>query len=322
MEKIFESFASRHLQQLTYSNYTIYVIDNTSSDNSLIYCKENFPSVHFIKLTNNYGFAGGYNQGLANIEAEYILMMNSDVEVPSSFLEPLLATMESDDTIAIVQPKLLDQRNPHMFEHAGAAGGMIDFLGYPFCRGRIFDTVEPDNQQYNEPAEIFWASGACCLVRTAAYRQVGGMYEYFFMHSEEIDLCWRLQIHHWRIVYCPAAHIFHLGGGSLSYQSPRKTYLNFRNNMVMCLRNSPWYYNLWLFPTRLVLDIAAAVQYLLKSDAQNCLAVLKAYRDIVKWMIIGTNSPTQKRSLLSLPAVFKKSIVWQYFVQGKKYFRR
>ncbi len=182
------------LQQLSYPNYAIYIIDNNSSDDSVLYVQSHFPSVKTIVLDDNYGFAAGYNKGLRQITEEYYLIMNSDVEIEPNFIEPLVKMMETDKQIAVCQPKIRSLLQKQLFEHAGAAGGMMDVLGYPFCRGRIFDTVEEDTGQYNEPAEIFWASGTCCLVRKKAYWKINGMYAYYFMHMEEIDMCWRFHI--------------------------------------------------------------------------------------------------------------------------------
>ena len=265
------------LQQLTYPAYTIYVIDNRSTDDSVAFLKNNFPDVKVILLEANYGFAKGYNLGLAAVAEDYYLMLNSDVEVSKDFLQPMVALMESDSTIAICQPKILSLRNKEYFEHAGAAGGMMDILGYPFCRGRIFDTVEKDVGQYNNVRQIFWATGTCCLIRKAAYWQIGGMYDYYFMHMEEIDMCWRLNSLGYKIMYCPQSTVYHLGGGSLSYQSARKTYYNFRNNIIMCYRNSPWYVNCWLLPLRFLMDVAAALQFLAGGNSANTRAVGKAF---------------------------------------------
>jgi GT2 family glycosyltransferase len=307
------------LEKLTYTNYTVYVIDNKSCDHSLAYISQFHPSVKVIPLDSNYGFAAGYNKGLALLEEEYYLMMNSDVEVPPAFIEPLVQMMEADKNIAVCQPKLLALESKEMLEHGGAAGGMIDVLGYPFCRGRLFETTEVDKGQYNTPSQLFWASGAACLIRKEAYRKVGGMYPYFFMHSEEIDLCWRLIAEGYKIMYCPQSYIYHLGGGTLAYKSPRKTYLNFRNNIVMCFRNSPWYVNLWLLPLRIVLDIVAAIHFLIAEDAANCKAVFLAHKDFIKWLMFEKDKfPARKKSLLSIPVVLKDSIVWQHYVSKKK----
>lgn len=308
------------LHHLTYPNHTVYVIDNKSSDDSIPYIHSFHPAVKVIELDANYGFAGGYNKGLSLIPDDYYLMVNSDVEVPPSFIEPLVNMMEADKTIASCQPKLLSLTDHKVLEHGGAAGGMIDFLGYPLCRGRIFDASETDNGQYEAETEIFWASGACCLVRRDAYWKVNGMYNFFFMHSEEIDMCWRFISEGYKIMYCPDSYIYHLGGGTLSHQSPRKTYLNFRNNIIMCFRNSPWYINLWLMPVRLVLDFAAAIRFLMH-DWDNCKAVLLAYKDFLKWLAFEKNKfPSKKKALTSIPSVVRSSVAWQYYVKGIKKF--
>ena len=309
------------LSTLTYINYTVYIIDNNSSDESVAYVRNNYPTVKLIVLDDNYGFAGGYNRGLSQIHEDYYLMMNSDVEVPPSFIEPMVAMMEADKSIAITQPKLLALLDKQMFEHGGAAGGMIDRFGYPFCRGRLFETTEKDIGQYDNPTEIFWACGACSMIRKESYWKVKGMYEYYFMHSEEIDLCWQLIAKGYRIMYCPDSYIYHLGGGSLSYHSPRKTYFNFRNNLIMCIRNSPGHVLLWLLPVRLVLDFLAAITFFIKNDKKNSFEVLRAYKDIVKWLFTEKNKfPAKTKSLGSIPFVYQHSIVWKYYVKKVKYY--
>ena len=310
------------LSNLTYSNYNIYVIDNTSTDDSISFVREFHPNVKLIILEDNHGFAGGYNRGFAQMHEDYYLMINSDVAVPAGFIEPLVDLLESNASIGICQPKLLALQDQTRLEHGGAAGGMIDFLGYPFCRGRIFDYCEEDNGQFDTPAQIFWASGSCCLIRKAAYWKVNGMYEFYFMHSEEIDMCWRLNAVGYIIMYCPRSYVYHLGGGTLAYKSPTKTYLNFRNNIIMCFRNSPMLVNAWLLPVRFVLDIAASLRFLIKEDRGNCKAVFLAYRDFIKWLFTEKNKyPEKKKSLLSIHFVLKKSIAWQYYINEIKNFR-
>lgn len=307
------------LLRLSYPNYSIYIIDNNSSDDSVSFINANFPSVKTILLDDNYGFATGYNKGLWGLKEDYYLVMNSDVEVEPTFIEPLVAMMQDDNLIAVVQPKIRSLQNKKMFEHAGAAGGMIDVLGYPFCRGRIFDTVEEDVGQYDDAIPVFWASGTCCLIRKKAYWQVGGMYGYYFMHMEEIDLCWRLQTAGWKIFYCPQSLIYHLGGGSLSYQSPRKTYLNFRNNIIMCWRNSPPYVNAWLLPLRMMLDGIALIKFLTAKQSENAVAVGKAYLHFFKWLFsFEKDSPQKKMSLRKAAGVLKESLIWKYYIIKKK----
>ena len=310
------------LQYLTYPNYVIYIIDNASSDDSVAFINAYFPAVNIILLDDNYGFATGYNKGLMQIKEEYYLMINSDVEVEPNFIEPLLNMMESDERIAVCQPKIRSLQNKKMFEHAGAAGGMIDVLGYPFCRGRIFDTVEEDKGQYDDAMQIFWATGTCCLIRKKAYWQIGGLYGYYFMHMEEIDLCWRLNAMSYKIMYCPQSVIYHLGGGSLSYGSPRKTYYNFRNNIIMCWRNSPPQTNVWLLPLRMMMDGLAALQFLGQKQTAHSKAVVKAHRDFFKWLFsYERDSPQQKLSLRKASGVAVFSIVWNYFIGKKKTYK-
>jgi len=320
--KIFLEALLPQLKNLNYPDYTVYVIDNTSTDSSVSYIAKVHPEVKIIALDKNYGFAGGYNRGFTKMPEDYFVMLNSDVQVPPGFLKPMIEMMEEDDNIAVCQPKLLSLVNPQMLEHGGAAGGMIDFLGYPFCRGRIFDTSEEDFRQYNTSSEIFWASGACCVIRKEAYWKVNGMYEYFFMHSEEIDMCWRLIAQGYDIMYCPTSYIYHLGGGTLAYQSPRKTYLNFRNNIIMCFRNSPWYVLIWLLPVRIVSDTIASCKFWADGDKSNSKAVFSAYRDFVKWLVKEKNKlPANTKALLSVSFVLKKSIVWEYYIKKIKYYR-
>jgi GT2 family glycosyltransferase len=309
------------LRNLSYPHYSVYIIDNNSSDDSLDFIRNNHPEVKLIILDDNYGFAGGYNKGFEQMHEDYYLMMNSDVEVHSGFIEPLVKMMEEDKSIAICQPKLLALIQPEMLEHGGAAGGMIDVLGYPFCRGRLFETTEKDVGQYQTSSEIFWASGACCMIRKDAYQKIGGMYPYYFMHSEEIDMCWRFIAEGYKIMYCPDSYIYHLGGGTLAYKSPRKTYFNFRNNIIMFVRNSPWYILFWLLPLRMILDLLASMVFLVKEDSANSKAVFIAYKDFLGWLIKEKNKfPAKTKSLFSIPYVYKNSIVWQHYVKGKKYY--
>ena len=310
------------LQHLSYPNYMVYIIDNNSSDGSVAFIQTYFPMVKIILLDDNYGFAIGYNKGFWQVQEPYFIMMNSDVEVEPNFIEPLVEMTENDESIAVCQPKIRSLRNKKMFEHAGAAGGMIDKLGYPFCRGRIFDTVEEDVGQYDTTLQTFWATGTCCLIRRKAYWKVGGMYGFYFMHMEEIDLCWRLNTAGFKIMYCPQSVIYHLGGGSLSYQSPRKTYFNFRNNIIMCWRNSPWHVNLWLLPLRMMMDAAAAMQFLLGKQKENAFAVAKAYRDFFKWLFsTEKNIPPQKLSLSKAPGTSVFCIVWKYYISKRKTYK-
>lgn len=311
-----------YLYKVTYPNVTIYVIDNASSDDSIAYLQQQHPSVKIIETGGNYGVAGGYNIGFAQMPETYLLMLNSDVEVDPGFLEPLVHTLERDSNVAIVQSKLLAYNNKHLFEYGGAAGGMIDIMGYSFCRGRIFNVVEEDSGQYKD-ADIFWAGGACCLIRKTCYQKVNGMYEKFFMHFEEVDMCWRMWSEGYRIVYCNDSIAYHVGGGTLSYQSPKKTYFNFRNNLIMCLRNAPWYYLAWWLPARFLMDTMAALMFVFKKDTANAMAVCKGYGGMLNWLFHSKNEYAKKKtSLLNIKAVAKYSVIWRFYIRKKKTYAR
>lgn len=306
------------LQSLSYPAYTVYVIDNASTDDSLSFVRSAHPWVKIIETGGNLGFSGGYNYAIERMPEPYILMLNSDVEVTPGFLEPMVALMESNPKIAACQSRMRSYQHRNMFEHGGAAGGMIDILGYSFCRGRVFDTVEKDEGQY-DTSEVFWAGGACSLIRRSAYLEVKGMYEYFFMHFEEIDLCWKFHSAGYKVYCCNESLVYHVGGGSLSYQSPRKTYYNFRNNLVMCARNSPLSYKIWWLPVRFLTDMMSVFFFLVKGQGSHAWAVMKAYGAFVKWLFSGNHEyPAKRSSLTELEGVFKHSIIAQYFLARKK----
>ena len=310
------------LQAVDYPFYKLYVIDNSSTDDSIEFLKANYPRIIIIPTGGNLGFAGGYNVGFKQMPEKYWLMLNSDVEVNPGFLKPMVELMEANDNIAMCQSVLLAHHQREMFEYGGAAGGMLDWLGYSFCRGRIFETVEKDSCQY-ATEEVFWAGGACSLIRSDAYKKVGGMYDYYFMHFEEIDLCWKFHREGYR-VYCHAdSKVFHVGGGSLSYQSPKKTFYNFRNNLVMVCRNAtPLFLVAWL-PFRLLLDGGAAFRYLFKGDIQNFFSVIKGYAAFVYWAFFvrdDHNSSSPRLNLHHTKLSSVKSIVWKYYIEGKRIF--
>ena len=255
----------------------VVVADNGSTDDSLEVLKTEFPSVKTIVLDRNYGFAEGYNRALAQIESTYTVLLNSDVEVTDGWLAPLLDYMDAQPDIAAVQPKIKSWEHKDYFEHAGAAGGFLNSLGYPYCRGRVLWKVEEDKGQYDSTVEVDWTSGACMCVRTQVYKDCGGLDASFFAHMEEIDLCWRMRNNGWRLVCLPQSVVYHLGGGSLHYDSPRKTYLNHRNNLLMIRKNKQHPGGV-LF-VRFFLDYAAAVFYLLQGRWGACKAVFEARRD-------------------------------------------
>lgn len=253
------------------------VADNGSTDESLAILAKEFPTVRTIVLDHNYGFAEGYNRAIKQIDTEYVVLLNSDVETPEGWLAPLLGYMESHPEVAAVQPKIRSWKNKEFFEHAGAAGGYLNALGYPYCRGRVLWHVEQDQGQYDTPVDVDWTSGACMCVRTQLYKELGGLDAAFFAHMEEIDLCWRMRNAGWKLACVPQSIVFHLGGGSLHYDNPRKNYLNHRNNLLMIYKNKKHPFGV-LF-VRFFLDYAAAFFYLLQGRPASFLAVFNARHD-------------------------------------------
>lgn len=321
--KLFADFLPSILEHSKGDNIEIIVADNGSTDNSLAYLNNNFPTVTLMDLENNYGFAKGYNVALAKIEADYFVLVNSDVKVTKGWLRPCIQHFEKDEKVVAVQPKVLSFNKPDYFEYAGAAGGFIDRYGYPFCRGRILDKIEKDENQYDKSSEIFWASGACMFVRTEAFKNAGGLDADFWAHMEEIDLCWRLKNQGFKIIYEPQSTIYHLGGGSLSYGDPRKIHLNFRNNLFMLFKNLPKSSFKRIFITRMVLDGVAAVKFLAGFEFKAFAAVLKAHRDFYKNLTLLRNKRTelQKQVIVNNhDQMFSKSIMWKFFLQKKRKF--
>jgi GT2 family glycosyltransferase len=301
----------------------VIVADNGSTDDSLTYLASAFPTVRTIRLESNLGFAGGYNAALAHVHAERYLLLNSDVEVTPGWLDALERYLDSDPGMAACQPKVLSYNDRGRFEHAGAAGGFIDRNGYPFCRGRIFEVTERDEGQYDGEREVFWATGACLMVRADAFHEVGGFDATLFAHMEEIDLCWRLRRRGWRIGYTSASTVYHVGGGALGYGSPRKTYLNFRNSLIVLtknLHNGWWVW--WLF-RRLVLDGFAAMKFLFEGHAAHTWQVARAH-----WHYFGRLPGVlrERRVLLAterapdLTGMYHRSIAYDRFILGWKWF--
>lgn len=259
------------------ANAEIFVIDNASTDDSVSFLKERFPRVHLVVNDKNYGFAGGYNEGLKTIDSEIFCLLNSDVEVTENWIDPIISLFEKDPTIAAVQPKILDYNRKEYFEFAGAAGGFIDNLGFPYCRGRIFENIEKDLGQYNDEREIFWASGCCFFLRSKYFWAQNGFDARFFAHQEEIDLCWRFKNAGKKIFYTGKSTVYHVGGGTLNKQSPQKTFLNMRNNLSMLLKNMPVATLLWVIPVRLILDGFAGIYFGLQFGFSHFWAVLRAH---------------------------------------------
>lgn len=257
----------------------IVVADNGSTDESLQILNTEFPDVRVIELDQNHGFAKGYNMAISHIDTPYCILLNDDVRVTKNWLEPLLEYMETHPEVGTLQPKLLSDRDPSSFEYAGASGGYLDKFGYPFCRGRIFDTVETDNGQYDDVVDIMWATGACLMIRTDLYREAGGLDEQFFAHMEEIDLCWRVRNLGHSIVCVPQSKVYHFGGGSLAMGNPRKTKLNFRNSLLMLYKNLPVQHRRRIIITRLFLDGVAALNFMLHGEIQQVKAIWKAHRE-------------------------------------------
>ena len=320
-----QGFLKQFLPSVCASNYPnleIIVGDNASSDNSVSFIKENYPQIRVICNEKNYGFAGGYNKVLEQLESDYFILLNSDVEVHPDWISPVIQLMESDKQIAAAQPKILSFKHKERFEYAGAAGGFLDIFGYPFCRGRIFDYVELDNGQYNDVKEIFWASGAALFVKRDRWIQVEGLDEDFFAHMEEIDLCWRLKNIGFKIMYCPDSVVYHVGGGSLDAGNPFKTYLNFRNNLILIQKNYSLFYACLIIFCRIWLDLLSIIKFLNDGKKKDAWAVNKAHISFFKDIFKNAEKARKIRtSGFNSTGLIRKSIVWQYFVLERKTFK-
>lgn len=310
------------VMQTTYVNHKIWVIDNASTDDSVAWLQENYgDSIGYIQLPQNGGYAGGYNQGLRHITADIYVLLNSDVAVQPSWLEPAVQLFVEKTDVAAVQPHILDWRTPSRFEYAGAAGGYIDALGYPFCAGRLFEEIEEDRGQFNQVKEIFWASGACMFIRANAYWQVGGLDERYFAHMEEIDLCWRLHHAGYRVMQQPASVVYHLGGGSLAYGNPRKTFLNFRNSLITLQKNLPAREMPLKVLARLLLDFPAALKFAFHNAWGDFWAVVRAH-----WSFFGMQAYIWKQRAAirpkkpssQIPSIFKGSAIYAHFTGSKE----
>lgn len=301
----------------------VIVADNGSTDDSIEVLLSEFPDVRIIVLDKNYGFAEGYNRAIAQVDAEYVVLLNSDVETPDGWLQPLVDYMDSHHDCAACQPKLLAYHDKQSFEYAGASGGFIDRFGYPFCRGRILGCVEKDSGQYDDIAEIHWATGACMLVRRHVYTESGGLDGRFFAHNEEIDLCWRMRLYGHRIVCIPQSHVYHVGGGTLPQGNPRKTYLNFRNNLTMLYKNLPERTLNSVMRWRTILDYVAMLQSLLKFNVGDVKAILRARRDFNTWKkdYQPVRQEIQKKSIYTENMLMPYSILWRFYALGRKTFK-
>lgn len=296
---------------------TIYVADNASTDDSISFVEQYFPTIKIVKNTDNFGFAQGYNEALKHIDAEIYALVNSDIEVTENWLKPIIETFEKESKTAIIQPKILDYKNKAYFEYAGAAGGFIDKYGYPYCRGRIFETIEKDNGQYDNDCEITWASGACFFIRSAVYKELDGFDNEFFAHQEEIDLCWRALNKGYKIKYNYKSVVYHVGGATLKQGNPKKTFLNFRNSLLMLVKNLP---KENLFPVlffRMILDGVAGIHFIFQGKFSHCLAILKAHYSFYSLF----SNTYKKRGFFQLKRYYSlKSIVINYYLHNGKVF--
>ena len=319
--KLLEKFLPALIKNTPDEATDIIVADNGSTDSTLPYLEESYPFIRLIKLDKNYGFAEGYNKALAQLDYEYVVLLNSDVEVTDNWLTTAIDYLENHPEVTALQPKILSYNDKSSFEYAGACGGFLDLYGYPFCRGRIFTTIEKDSGQYDQETEVLWASGACLLIRLKDYLEAGGLDAYFFAHQEEIDLCWRLKARGKKIVCLPKSTVYHVGGATLKMEHPQKTFLNFRNNLLMVYKNLPEKYYRKVMIYRFFTDYLAALQFLLKGHPANAFSVLKARRDFSKQKknYKTIREENLKKAVVDLPTgIFKISLLWEYYAKGKK----
>ena len=315
-EKLLREFLPSVVKNTNTDLGRVVVVDNHSTDGSWICLEQEFPDVERVLFEDNFGFAGGYNRAIEMIEAEYVVLLNSDVEVAPGWLEPLVAVLDRDERVAAVQPKILAYRDKKKFEYAGAAGGYIDYLGFPFCRGRVMDTTEQDDGQYDDEVDVFWATGASLCIRRDVYRGAGGVDEAFFAHMEEIDLCWRLKNGGYTLKVVPSSVVYHLGGGSLPMNHPKKLFLNYRNNLLMLHKNLCAKQRKKIFFARVLLDTMAGGLFLLKGQWSNTRSVIRAYKAFRE---MRKAYPVPESSI-SLSGIYPRSIVLEYFLRGKKKF--
>lgn len=314
----------RHLETylpsvVEYSDpYEVIVIDNGSTDQSIDYVQKNFPSIKLISFEENHGFCGGYNRAMKLIDTEYVVLLNTDVRVSKNWITPVLNYLQSNPDIKAAQPKIRDDKNPDYFEYAGAAGGYLDSLAYPLCRGRIFETIEKDNGQFNKNELVSWASGSCLFIKRDIFNELGGLDERYFAHMEEIDLSWRIWNHGYKVGYCAESTVFHLGGGTLSKSHSKKTYLNFRNGLSLLLKNEKAINLIWKLPLRIALDWLAILKFTVQSGFKHGFAIIRAHIDFMKEFrnTVRLRRPHVKNKRPS----FKGLIVWRYFVLGKRKF--
>ncbi len=320
-EKILPTFLPSVVEHSSATDTRIFVIDNASTDDSVDFIKKNYPTIEIITLDKNYGFADGYNLGLKDIDAEYFVLLNTDVEVTENWLQPMIDYLDQHTNTDACQPKILSYCKKTHFEHAGACGGFIDKWGYPLCRGRVMNITEEDNGQHDNICNIFWATGACLFIRKKSFIDNGGLDADFFAHMEEIDLCWRIKSRGGNIVCIPQSKVYHLGGGTLNVENPHKTYLNFRNNLLMLYKNLPDNRLKSVLRMRFLLDNVAMLKYLLTLDFGNAKAVWKAQRDFHKMKANFTEKRKenlQKSVTSTFAEMTEKSLIFNFFAKGKK----
>lgn len=300
----------------------VVVADNGSTDGSVDFLQKNFPDIKILIFNENHGFCGGYNKALSQLDSEYFVLLNSDIEVTKNWIPPVISLFEKDSSIAAIQPKLLDYHSRDKFEYAGGAGGFIDKYGYPFCRGRIFDTIEKDEGQYDDTREIFWASGACLFIRGELFKKYGGFDSSFFAHMEEIDLCWRLKQDNFKIIYCAESSIYHIGGGTLAYANPRKTYLNFRNSLMVLIINLPSNEIIPKLIFRWVMDYVAAIKFSLSGNFRDALMVIKAHFYIWRnFKSVKSKRNSSAKTLKGIEGMYDKFLLFQYHIAGVRKFK-
>lgn len=320
-QNLLEELLPRVLKNSEFPGAKVVIADNASTDGSVQWVKEHYPTLELISLEKNHGYAGGYNEALKNRTADFFILLNSDAEPHEGWLKPLMEFVEKHPDLGAAQPKLIDYNKRDKFEYAGASGGFLDHFGYPFCRGRIFGNVEKDLGQYNDAREIFWATGAAFLIRREAWEKAGGLDERFFAHMEEIDLCWRLQLMGYKNYVVPESIVYHIGGGTLSNLSPRKTFFNFRNSLLMLYKNLPADERDKAVYQRKLFDGLAAVFFLLQGKFSHIRQIFKAHKEFEK-LKSGMPLLHDARRLEDMPTVMNHSLVFSYFLRSQKIFSR
>ncbi len=321
-KKYLQRFLPKLVEYSDLPGAEIVIVDNGSVDDSVSYLEAHWPELRKVILQKNHGFSGGYNKGMEQLDSAYFLLLNSDIEVTPGWLEPLLDQMKKGDNVGACTPKIKDINKPSLFEYAGASGGYIDKYGYPFCRGRIFDYLEEDRGQYDDSTEVFWGTGACLLVRADLYKKLGGLDEQFFAHMEEIDLCWRLKRLGYKIHVVPGSTVFHVGGGTLERGDPLKTFLNFRNNLLLLYKNLPRHKKGRIIFMRMMLDGVSALRFLFQGAAKDFWAVIRAhvaYHKVKQSYRIQNN--IQNNNVI-VAGIYPGSIVADFFLRGKKRFQQ